>query len=131
MGPKFADIGPTFAEVGPIWSSIGQLWAALRAPRRRPLQGLRCRKVKSEAEPERLATGALVEGLALQGDRLNYRKVAGAGPETGWVTTKLKTKDPAWRSRGQVVYPFGGSSWPGMLMWNIACRFNTASHSRH
>mmetsp|Transcript_18596 Transcript_18596/g.53271 ORF Transcript_18596/g.53271 Transcript_18596/m.53271 type:complete len:515 (-) Transcript_18596:85-1629(-) len=49
--------------------------------------------VKSEAEAERLGTGAIIECLGLQGERLRYRKLQGVGPETGWVTVKLKTKD--------------------------------------
>lgn len=42
-----------------------------------------------QLEP-RLATGALVEELALQGDRLSYKLLAGQGPQTGWVAIRLK-----------------------------------------
>lgn len=49
---------------------------------------------KSAELKDRLATGALVEQLELQGDRLCYKKLSDdIGPETGWVSTKLKGKD--------------------------------------
>lgn len=41
---------------------------------------------------DRLATGAFIAELALEGERLQYRLLAGAGPGTGWVSTKLKEK---------------------------------------
>lgn len=46
----------------------------------------------SEQLSERLATGAIVEQLELAGDRLNFKKISGSGPETGWVSTSLKDK---------------------------------------
>mmetsp|Transcript_103329 Transcript_103329/g.221021 ORF Transcript_103329/g.221021 Transcript_103329/m.221021 type:complete len:127 (-) Transcript_103329:516-896(-) len=43
---------------------------------------------------ERLSTGALVEELELQGERLHYRRIAGAGgPLEGWVSTHLHSKE--------------------------------------
>lgn len=42
--------------------------------------------------PERLATGTIVEERELVGDRLQYQKVSGAGPDTGWVSVTLKDK---------------------------------------
>lgn len=41
---------------------------------------------------ERLATGAEVEELQLVGGRLQFRKLKGNGPETGWVSLELKGK---------------------------------------
>uniref|UniRef100_A0A7S4V5K5 J domain-containing protein n=1 Tax=Alexandrium monilatum TaxID=311494 RepID=A0A7S4V5K5_9DINO len=41
---------------------------------------------------DRLATGAFVAEAALEGERLRYRLLAGAGPGTGWVCVKLKDK---------------------------------------
>lgn len=46
----------------------------------------------SEQLPQRLATGALVEQLELAAERLNFRKLSGDGPETGWVSIALKDK---------------------------------------
>mmetsp|Transcript_31618 Transcript_31618/g.94159 ORF Transcript_31618/g.94159 Transcript_31618/m.94159 type:complete len:391 (+) Transcript_31618:16-1188(+) len=50
---------------------------------------------KSTQLPERLATGALVEELALVGGRLQYRLVpgTGTGPEYGWASVKVSGKD--------------------------------------
>lgn len=39
--------------------------------------------------PERLTTGALVLQLALEGIRLHYRRLTGAGPDEGWVSLRL------------------------------------------
>jgi len=41
-------------------------------------------------ENERLSTGALVEQVSLVKDRLHYRLLAGTGPQSGWVATKIK-----------------------------------------
>lgn len=50
---------------------------------------------------DRLSTGALVEELALQGDRLSYRLLEGTGPETGWIAIKITGKDLAQRTDKQ------------------------------
>ncbi|CAK8991911.1 unnamed protein product [Durusdinium trenchii] len=50
---------------------------------------------KSNQLDDRLSTGALVEEVELKGDRLNYKLVTGTGPQTGWVSIKLKDKDLA------------------------------------
>ena len=39
--------------------------------------------------PIRLQTGAEVEQLDIVGERLQYRKLCGAGPAQGWVSLKL------------------------------------------
>jgi len=44
----------------------------------------------SPMAPERLSTGALVKELASEGERVHYERITGAGPATGWVSTKLK-----------------------------------------
>jgi len=48
---------------------------------------------KSAQLPERLATGALVEELELEGERLHYKKLSGAGPAEGWVSVMLQGRD--------------------------------------
>jgi len=42
---------------------------------------------------ERLATGAVVRQKKLMGERLQFEKVEGDGPDTGWVSIKLKDTD--------------------------------------
>jgi len=47
----------------------------------------------SKQLPDRLSTGAIVQELAVHGERLNYLRLSGTGPETGWVSLKLSGKD--------------------------------------
>jgi len=54
--------------------------------------------LSSAQASERLGYGALLEELELQGDRLRYRKLVGAGPDEGWISTRLKNKDLAVRT---------------------------------
>lgn len=49
--------------------------------------------LKSAQCDERLSTGALVEELALVGERLNYKIISGTGPDEGWVSLKISGKD--------------------------------------
>jgi len=43
--------------------------------------------------PERLATGAFVTELEIEGERLRYQKLRGKGPETGWVSLSLSGRE--------------------------------------
>jgi len=57
--------------------------------------GILVRTGQETSSPEaasRLATGALVREEQVVGDRLSFTKLAGEGPETGWVSIKLKDK---------------------------------------
>ncbi|CAK9027136.1 Uncharacterized protein SCF082_LOCUS17781 [Durusdinium trenchii] len=42
---------------------------------------------------ERLSTGAFVEELDLRGERLNYKRLTGTGPEIGWVSLTVSGKE--------------------------------------
>lgn len=57
--------------------------------------GIVVREEKSIKSKElgRLSFAAYAEEIELVGDRLHYKKLAGAGPETGWVSLKLADKD--------------------------------------
>jgi len=65
----------------------------------RVLEGLGPRVVRegcglgSPKLPEMLAPGALVEELALEGDRLHYWLQSGSGPTNGWVTVKARGQE--------------------------------------
>jgi len=48
---------------------------------------------KSPQVPDRLATGAFVNELRLEGERLQFQKVWGDGPDTGWVSVSLSGRD--------------------------------------
>jgi hypothetical protein len=49
--------------------------------------------LSSPQESDRLSFGAIVKQIALEGDRLNFERIDGTGPSTGWVSLKLKDKD--------------------------------------
>ncbi|CAE7833219.1 unnamed protein product [Symbiodinium sp. CCMP2592] len=42
---------------------------------------------------DRLSTGALVEELDLRGERLQFKRLTGTGPETGWVSLSVSGKE--------------------------------------
>jgi len=57
--------------------------------------GLLVREGEATASPatkDRLSTGALVEEIALNGERLNYKLLTGTGPAEGWISIKLPGK---------------------------------------
>ncbi|CAE7036686.1 proP [Symbiodinium natans] len=47
----------------------------------------------SGREPQRLRTGSVIEEVELDGDRLHYKLLEGAGPVRGWVSTKLNDRE--------------------------------------
>mmetsp|Transcript_113697 Transcript_113697/g.196458 ORF Transcript_113697/g.196458 Transcript_113697/m.196458 type:complete len:652 (-) Transcript_113697:145-2100(-) len=47
----------------------------------------------SKEASSRLATGAMVKQVALEGERLHYEQLSGSGPDKGWVSTKLNGKE--------------------------------------
>lgn len=60
-------------------------------------------ELTSESLEERLSTGAVIQEISLHGDRLHFRKVSGAGPSEGWISTKLKDKALAIRKNSTPV----------------------------
>jgi len=54
----------------------------------------------STAAGSRISTGALVEQLELQGMRLHYRRLTGAGPDSGWVSVRIHHKQLLVREFG-------------------------------
>lgn len=46
----------------------------------------------SKGLADRLSTGAIVEQLAVVGDRLHYKLISGTGPAEGWVAIRLPDK---------------------------------------
>eukprot|EP00420_Gonyaulax_spinifera_P024513 CAMPEP_0197905746 /NCGR_PEP_ID=MMETSP1439-20131203/61037_1 /TAXON_ID=66791 /ORGANISM="Gonyaulax spinifera, Strain CCMP409" /LENGTH=408 /DNA_ID=CAMNT_0043527041 /DNA_START=45 /DNA_END=1271 /DNA_ORIENTATION=- len=49
--------------------------------------------LSSPATPDRLCTGAVIEQLQLEGERLHYKLLEGTGPQEGWVSIKVSGKD--------------------------------------
>eukprot|EP00439_Symbiodinium_sp_Y106_P023434 s1260_g2.t2 len=83
------------------------------------------RDTASEQEPQRLATGALIEQRQLVGERLHYVLHRGEGPIEGWVSIRLKTKDlvvktsrclPAEANTSALCHPLGNHG-PGLARW--------------
>jgi len=51
------------------------------------------RSISSKMLPDRLSHGSLVEELRKENERLHYRKLQGAGPESGWVSLTMNGKE--------------------------------------
>lgn len=51
------------------------------------------RDTRSPEYPTRLSFGATVRQIELHGDRLQYNRLSGTGPDIGWVSVRLKDKD--------------------------------------
>jgi len=60
--------------------------------------------------PLRLSTGAQVEELELLGERLHFRRAGGEGPDSGWVSIRLKGKDLLLRVDGECPTAAAGAS---------------------
>jgi len=56
------------------------------------------RSISSRMVPDRLSHGSLVEELRKEGERLQYRKLQGAGPDSGWVSLTMSGKELLSRS---------------------------------
>jgi ankyrin repeat protein len=57
--------------------------------------GIIVRSAKSLQSPAfqlRLAVGAVIEELSVEGNRMKYKKISGSGPETGWVNISFNNK---------------------------------------
>jgi len=64
--------------------------------------------IKSPALKEKLAYGALVEELAKEGERLNYKLKKGAGPDEGWVSIKTGDKTFMVEKEEEIPADHGG-----------------------
>lgn len=76
----------------------------------------------SSAEADkRLERGAMVRQVQLAGDRLCFQRISGGGPDTGWVSVKLKDKilmepapilEPKALAQGQEAKVYGPAAAP-------------------
>lgn len=77
--------------------------------------------LKSPATVDRLSTAAVLEEVALIGDRLSYKLVTGTGPVTGWISIKISGKDLAVPKAGTQdqpapeAEPKEPADWPATL----------------
>ena len=106
------------------------------------------KETSSEQLDARLATHAVVEELQLSGERLNFRKIEGEGPETGWVSIRLKGKEllvpldaenvvarkPAATSKGlkrpYAIAVVGATGFTGRLMVEHLDALFTGGHAK-
>lgn len=79
----------------------GQLWEVVGGGEKGGILVREGRDLSSPQLRDRLATGALVEEEELTLDRLHYRRLTGRGPDSGWVSIKLKDKDLLVHARGR------------------------------
>mmetsp|Transcript_52163 Transcript_52163/g.121321 ORF Transcript_52163/g.121321 Transcript_52163/m.121321 type:complete len:388 (+) Transcript_52163:101-1264(+) len=71
------------------------LWEIVGGADRGGILAREGRSLNSPGLKERLATGAIVEELELEGERLHYKLLEGGGPAEGWISTKVSGKDLA------------------------------------
>ncbi|CAJ1327790.1 unnamed protein product [Effrenium voratum] len=88
-------------------------------------KGILVRQGQELSSPEasaRLARGALVRQVSLVGDRLSFAKLMGEGPDTGWVSIKIK--DKILMEFKQWAEPSGeDGGWRRYEGWEQALRF--------
>jgi len=69
---------------------VGQVWKVVGGKTSGGIIARVDDEVRSDKADSRLSTGALVEELAVKDERLKYRLINGSGPESAWVSTKVK-----------------------------------------
>jgi len=80
--------GPFVAE-----STGGQTWKVIGGVGKGGIIVKKGKDFQSELENQRLSTSALIEELAVDCGRLQYRLLYGTGPKTGWVSLKFQDRD--------------------------------------
>jgi len=68
----------------------GKVWVVVGGEKTGGIMVRKGVETKSAEYPERLGTGALIEQVERQGDRVKYQKMDGAGPDIGWVSLAFK-----------------------------------------
>jgi len=81
---------------------VGVVWEVVGGSEKGGIVVREDQSVKSKELAERLSTGALVKEVKLVGDRLNYVKLTGTGPNSGWVSIKVGGKDLLVKSGKEV-----------------------------
>jgi len=71
---------------------VGQVWEVVGGADKGGIIVRESKSLTSELREGRLSVGAQIQELALEGDRLQFRRLTGSGPSTGWVSLKFKDK---------------------------------------
>ncbi|CAE7225638.1 unnamed protein product [Symbiodinium necroappetens] len=90
-------------------------------------------ELKARELQPRLGVGAVVEQVGeLHGERLCYRKVSGPGPESGWVSIRVKDKQLLKELRDERENPESGKQGQGPLDLALAAlAVDSSSASGH
>jgi len=94
----------------------GQVWGVIGGGDKGGIVVRQGQDTGSELLAERLYTGAVVKELDLQGDRLNFEKLQGGGPSTGWVSVKLQSGTPLLAKGDDLWSVVGGGDKGGILV---------------
>jgi [acyl-carrier-protein] S-malonyltransferase len=70
-----------------------------------------------EASPNRVSTGAIIQELELQGQRLKFKLIEGTGPSEGWVSLSLKDNPLVEKTEYTLPAPAGGDLAPCALLF--------------
>lgn len=76
-----------------VWEQGQQLWEVVGGVQKGGILVRVGEATTSQELPDRLSCGAWVREERLSGQRLRYRRLTGSGPETGWVSLRLKDQD--------------------------------------
>mmetsp|Transcript_63135 Transcript_63135/g.175021 ORF Transcript_63135/g.175021 Transcript_63135/m.175021 type:complete len:425 (-) Transcript_63135:46-1320(-) len=70
----------------------GRIWVVIGGADKGGIVSRSGRELSSAQAQARLATGSLVQELAVEGERLHFLRLTGSGPSTGWVSLRLGEK---------------------------------------
>jgi len=91
----------------------GQVWEVFGGVDRGGIIVRAERAVTSSLAPQRLSTGALVQELDLHENRLQFMRLTGTGPDTGWVSIRLKDKELVAKTNRMPPLPTESESMNG------------------
>jgi len=76
-----------------LWAMPGEYWEVVGGAEKGGILVRQGVELKSPEASARLFTGSIVEQLALEGERLQYKLLTGWGPEKGWVSIQVSGKE--------------------------------------
>jgi len=86
-------------------SGMPQIWEVVGGADKGGIIVRAAKETSSAQQSERLSTGALIEQIALEGERLHYKLIDGTGPVEGWVGIKISGKNLCIKTDKSPVVP--------------------------